>query len=35
VELPLSTTTTVDLAQVRERFSLRKDALSQVDRILE
>jgi hypothetical protein len=35
VQLPLSTTTTVDLAQVRERFSLREDALRQVDRILE
>lgn len=35
VELPLSTTTTVDLVQVRERFSLRENALRQVDRILE
>jgi putative ABC transport system substrate-binding protein len=35
VQLPLSTTTTVDLTQVRERFSLRRDALAQVDRILE
>lgn len=35
VQLPLSTTTTVDLTQVRERFSLRVDALRQVDRILE
>jgi hypothetical protein len=35
VELPLSTTTTLDLAQVKERFSLQKDALEQVDRILE
>lgn len=35
VELPLSTTTIMDLAQVRERFELRKDALTQVDRILE
>jgi hypothetical protein len=35
VELPLSTTTTVDLAQARERFALRQDALEQVDHILE
>ncbi|HET9960628.1 MAG TPA: hypothetical protein VFQ61_39425 [Polyangiaceae bacterium] len=35
VELPLSTLTVVDLAQARERFSLREDALTQVDRILE
>jgi hypothetical protein len=35
VQLPLSTTTTVDLTQVRERFNLRHDALAQVDRILE
>ena len=35
VQLPLSTTTTVDLAQVRERFELRQGALAQVDRILE
>ena len=35
VELPLSTTTTVDLVQVRERFSLRQDALERVDHILE
>jgi hypothetical protein len=34
VELPLSTTTTVDLVQARERFALREDALAQVDRIL-
>lgn len=34
-ELPLSTTTTVDLAQVRQRFSLQEDALAQVDRIVE
>jgi len=34
VELPLSTTTTVDLIQARERFALREDALAQVDRIL-
>jgi putative ABC transport system substrate-binding protein len=34
-ELPVSTTTTVDLPQVLERFSLRDGALSQVDRILE
>lgn len=35
VEAPLSTTTTVDLLQARERFQLREDALRQVDRILE
>ncbi len=34
-QLPVSTTTTLDLAQVRERFSLRTDALSQVDRVLD
>lgn len=34
-ELPLSTTTTVDLAQVKERFSLRPDALARVDRVLD
>jgi hypothetical protein len=34
VDLPLSTTTTVDLVQARERFALREDALAQVDRIL-
>ena len=34
-ELPLSTTTTVDLAQARERFVLHRDALKQVDRIVE
>ena len=35
VQLPLSTTTTVDLVQAKERFSLRVDALQQVDRVLE
>lgn len=35
VQLPVSTTTTVDLVQVRERFSLRPDGLQHVDRILE
>lgn len=35
VQLPLSTTTTMDLVQARERFELQSDALSQVDRILE
>jgi hypothetical protein len=35
VQAPLSTTTTVDLVQVRERFSLQQNALAQVDRILE
>jgi putative ABC transport system substrate-binding protein len=34
VELPLSTTTAMDLVQVEERFALRTDALAQVDRIL-
>ncbi len=34
-QLPVSTTTTLDLAQVRERFSLRTDALRQVDRVLD
>jgi len=35
LQLPVSTTTTLDLAQVRERFSLRDDALRQVDRVLD
>lgn len=35
IQLPLSTTTTVDLVQVKERFVLQQDALEQVDRILE
>jgi hypothetical protein len=35
VELPLSTTTSVDLVQARERFALRQDALERVDHILE
>jgi len=35
VDLPLSTTTTVDLVQARERFALRQDALEQVDHILQ
>ena len=34
-QLPLSTTTTIDLTQVLERFALRNGALAQVDRILE
>jgi hypothetical protein len=34
-QLPLSTTTTVDLRQAKERFTLRADALAQVDRIIE
>jgi hypothetical protein len=34
-ELPVSTTTTIDLLQARQRFSLREDALQQVDRILQ
>ena len=35
VLLPLSTTTAVDLAQARAHFSLREDALRQVDRIVD
>jgi len=35
VQLPLSTTATLDLVQVRRRFSVRADALEHVDRILE
>lgn len=35
VQLPLSTTTTMDLSQVKERFAMQQDALEQVDRILE
>jgi len=35
VELPLSTTTSVDLLQARERFALRQDVLERVDHILE
>jgi hypothetical protein len=35
IQLPLSTTTTIDLTQVRERFSLRQEALQQIDRIME
>jgi hypothetical protein len=34
-QLPLSTTTTVDLTQVKERFALRESALAQVDKVLE
>jgi hypothetical protein len=34
-QLPLSTTTTVDLTQAKERFALRPSALAQVDRVLE
>jgi hypothetical protein len=34
-QLPLSTTTTVDLTQVRERFALRSGALAQIDKVLE
>jgi hypothetical protein len=33
-QLPLSTTTTVDLRQARERFALRPNALAQVDKVL-
>jgi hypothetical protein len=35
VQLPLSTTTTLDFVQVRQRFPLRADALQHVDRINE
>jgi hypothetical protein len=35
VQLPVSTTTTIDLGQVRERFTLRADGLQHVDRIVE
>jgi hypothetical protein len=34
MQLPLSTTTTIDLAQAKERFRLREGALTHVDRIL-
>jgi hypothetical protein len=33
--LPVSTKTTVDMAQVRERFPLREDALARIDRVIE
>ena len=33
-QLPLSTTTTVDLTQAKERFALRPSALAQVDKVL-
>ncbi len=35
VDQPLSVKTTVDMAQVRERFPLRDDALARVDRVIE
>jgi hypothetical protein len=35
VQLPVSTTTTIDLGQVRDRFILRTDGLQHVDRIVE
>ena len=35
VQLPLSTTTTIDLIQARERFALRPDALQRIDRVLQ
>ena len=35
IQSPLSTTTTVDLVQAKERFELRADALQKVDRVLE
>jgi hypothetical protein len=34
VQLPLSTVSTIDLVQARERFALRPDALQMVDRVL-
>ena len=34
VELPLSTVSTIDLVQARERFELRPEALHMVDRVL-
>ncbi|MBN1609587.1 MAG: twin-arginine translocation signal domain-containing protein [Polyangiaceae bacterium] len=34
-QLPLSTITTVDVVQARERFLLRRDALAKVDRTIE
>jgi hypothetical protein len=35
IQPPLSTTTSVDLVQAKERFELRADALQKVDRVLE
>jgi hypothetical protein len=35
IQAPLSTTTSVDLVQAKERFELRPDALQNVDRVLE
>ena len=35
IQQPLSTTTTIDLVQTRERFALQRGALNLVDRILE
>jgi hypothetical protein len=35
VQPPLSTTTTIDLVQARERFALRPDALQQIDLVLQ
>ena len=35
IQLPLSTTTSIDLVQAKERFELREDALQKVDRVLE
>ena len=35
IQLPLSTTTSIDLVQAKERFELRPDALQKVDRVLE
>jgi ABC-type uncharacterized transport system substrate-binding protein len=35
IQLPLSTTTTIDLVQTRERFKIQPNALKQVDRISE
>jgi hypothetical protein len=35
VQMPLSTTTTMDLGQVKERFVMRDGAMQQVDRVIE
>lgn len=35
VQLPLSTTTTIDLTQAKERFTLREEALQRIDKILQ
>jgi hypothetical protein len=35
VQFPVSTTTIMDLSQVKERFTMVEGALEQVDRVLE